>query len=187
MSPVEAMGRPDTAVSARWAGLVVALLGIVALALRPVSPVAGIVPVAVGAAAVAVPHPAGRRSSAGVWLVAVLAGVGAVAVASPAGTLPALGVSPAAVLATLAAAVGEEALFRRLGFAYLLRWGAAIAVVGSAVAFALVHLPAYGPMAVWTNLGAGVLFGWQRWVTGGWSAPAVTHGAANLLAAGWLG
>jgi membrane protease YdiL (CAAX protease family) len=186
MSLVEAKVRPDTTVSARRAGLVVALLGMVALALRPVSPVAGIVPVVVGAAAVAVPLPSGRRSSAGVWLVAVLAGVGAVAMASPAGTLASVGVSPVALVATLGAAVGEEALFRRLGFAYLLRWGVAVAVVGSALAFALVHLSAYGPMAVWTNLGAGVLFGWQRWVTGGWSAPAVTHGAANLLAAGWL-
>ena len=186
MRSVEATVLPDGAVSARRAALAVAVLGMAALALRPVSPVAGIVPVVVGAAAVAVPLRPGRRSIVGIWLLAVLAGVGAVAVASPAGTAPAVGGSPVAVLVTLAAAIGEEALFRRLGFAYLLRWGVAVAVVGSGVAFAMVHLPAYGPMAVWTNFGTGVLFGWQRWVTGGWSAPAVTHGVANLLAAGWL-
>jgi hypothetical protein len=34
----------------------------------------------------------------------------------------------------------------------------------------------------WVDLGAGLLFGWQRWASGGWAAPAITHGAANLMA-----
>jgi membrane protease YdiL (CAAX protease family) len=49
------------------------------------------------------------------------------------------------------------------------------------VAFALVHLPGYGVSAFPINLAAGLLLGWQRWASGGWSAPALTHIAANLL------
>jgi membrane protease YdiL (CAAX protease family) len=50
------------------------------------------------------------------------------------------------------------------------------------VVFALVHLPAYGTAAIPVDFGAGLLFGWQRWASGTWTAPAITHGAANLLA-----
>ena len=57
---------------------------------------------------------------------------------------------------------------------------AAIAISG--VVFALVHLPAYGTAAIPVDLGAGLLFGWQRWASGTWATPAITHGAANLLA-----
>jgi uncharacterized protein len=185
MSAIQTTVPGEAALSQRRAGLLVILLGMTALAVRPVSTVAGFVPVLVGAAALAVPVSAGRRSGAWIWLLAVLVGVAAVTVATPPGAVPSLTISPATLVATLGAAVGEEILFRRLAFAHLLRWGAVVAVVGSAVAFAAVHLPAYGPMALWANLGAGILFGWQRWLTGGWSAPAVTHGAANLLAAGW--
>jgi hypothetical protein len=32
------------------------------------------------------------------------------------------------------------------------------------------------------DLGAGLLLGWQRWATGTWTVPAVTHAAANALA-----
>ena len=32
------------------------------------------------------------------------------------------------------------------------------------------------------DLGAGLVFGWQRWATGSWVAPAGTHAAANLVA-----
>ena len=83
----------------------------------------------------------------------------------------------------VAAAVAEEAFFRRLLYGTLRRWGVIVAVLGSALAFALLHVPFYGPAVFWVDLGAGLLFGWQRWASGGWGAPAVTHAAANLLAA----
>ena len=66
------------------------------------------------------------------------------------------------------AAVAEEALFRRVAYGWLARWGVPVAIVGSAV------LP--------VDLGAGLLLGWQRWATGTWTVPAVTHAAANVLA-----
>jgi membrane protease YdiL (CAAX protease family) len=57
-----------------------------------------------------------------------------------------------------------------------------VAVLGSAVVFALVHLPAYGTAALPVDLGAGLLLSWQRSASGRWTVPAVTHAVANLLA-----
>jgi len=81
----------------------------------------------------------------------------------------------------IGAAIAEEALFRRLIYGRLLAYGAAVAIVGSAVAFALVHVPAYGTSALPVDLGAGVLLSWQRWASGTWTVPAATHSAANLM------
>ncbi len=89
--------------------------------------------------------------------------------------------SPLVVVSNLLAAVAEEAFFRRLVYGVLMRWGPAVAIGGSATAFAAVHVRAYGLVAIPIDLAAGLLFGWQRWATGGWSAPALTHIAANLL------
>jgi membrane protease YdiL (CAAX protease family) len=86
------------------------------------------------------------------------------------------------VLLTLAAAVAEEALFRQALYRWLAaRGGAVLAVAGGAVLFALVHVPFYGMAAFPVDLGAGLLFGWQRWSSGRWTVPAATHAAANLL------
>jgi membrane protease YdiL (CAAX protease family) len=82
----------------------------------------------------------------------------------------------------LVAAVAEEALFRRVLYDRLLRFGVVAAVVGSAVLFALVHLPAYGVAAMPVDLGAALLLSWQRYASGRWTVPAVTHAVANLLA-----
>jgi membrane protease YdiL (CAAX protease family) len=82
----------------------------------------------------------------------------------------------------LVAAVAEEALFRRVLYDRLLRFGVVGAVVGSAVVFALVHLPAYGVAAMPVDLGAALLLSWQRYASGRWTVPAVTHAVANLLA-----
>ena len=49
------------------------------------------------------------------------------------------------------------------------------------VAFALVHLTVYGAWVLPIDLAAGLVLGWQRWATGSWRAPAVTHAFANLL------
>jgi membrane protease YdiL (CAAX protease family) len=116
-------------------------------------------------------------------IVVTVAGVAAVlaaaAVVGPSFPLP----RSAEVLAlNCVAAVAEELFFRRLTFGGLLRFGALTAIVGSAVAFALVHVPIYGPAAIPVDLGAGLVFAWQRWASGGWGAPAATHVFANLLA-----
>jgi membrane protease YdiL (CAAX protease family) len=57
-----------------------------------------------------------------------------------------------------------------------------VAVGGTAVVFALVHLPAYGAAAMPVDLGAALLLSWQRYASGRWTVPAVTHAIANLLA-----
>ena len=81
------------------------------------------------------------------------------------------------------AAVAEEALFRRVAYGWLARWGVPVAIVGSARRCSpLVHVPLYGMAVLPVDLGAGLLLGWQRWATGTWTVPAVTHAAANVLA-----
>jgi membrane protease YdiL (CAAX protease family) len=82
----------------------------------------------------------------------------------------------------IAAAIAEEAFFRGLLYRFLSRGGAGVAVLGTAVAFAALHVPAYGPAAFWVDLGGGLLLSWQRWASGGWMAPATTHVVANVLA-----
>ncbi|HEY6706253.1 MAG TPA: CPBP family glutamic-type intramembrane protease, partial [Actinomycetota bacterium] len=78
--------------------------------------------------------------------------------------------------------VAEEALFRRVLYDRLLRFGVVAAVAGTAVVFALVHLPAYGVAAMPVDLGAALLLSWQRYASGRWTVPAVAHAVANLLA-----
>jgi membrane protease YdiL (CAAX protease family) len=139
---------------------------------------------AIGAASLAVPVPAAARRVRPVVIATVLAiGASAIALAAiltgPAIPAPA---SAAALPLALLAAVAEEALFRRLAFSRLERFGAVVAVVGSASLFALVHVPAYGTAALPVDLGAGLLFGWQRWASGTWTVPAATHAFANVLA-----
>jgi membrane protease YdiL (CAAX protease family) len=91
-------------------------------------------------------------------------------------------VARSAIVLNTLAAVAEEAFFRRFLFGRLVRHGAAVAVVGSAVLFALVHVPAYGLPVLWVDLGAGLLLSWQRWASGRWAVPAATHALANLMA-----
>jgi membrane protease YdiL (CAAX protease family) len=80
------------------------------------------------------------------------------------------------------AAVSEEAFFRRFLYGRFVTLGAIPAVAGSAVLFALVHLPAYGLAALPVDLAAGFLLSWQRWASGDWTVPAATHVVANLMA-----
>jgi membrane protease YdiL (CAAX protease family) len=120
--------------------------------------------------------PLGWGVPLGLGMVAV---VGAGVVAGPVGDRRVGGV---AVGLALLAAVAEEALFRRVLYERLLRFGVVVAVGGSAAVFALVHLPAYGLAAMPVDLGAALLLGWQRYASGRWTVPAVTHAVANLLA-----
>jgi membrane protease YdiL (CAAX protease family) len=169
------------------APVVVLLAGVALLLARPFALVPGRVALfalsyaAIGAASIAVPAERDRAQIApaaalGVGLAALA--VAAVAAGPP---VPWPASAWALPLSTLAA-VAEEALFRRAGFASLSRFGPVVAVVASAGLFAAVHVPAYGLAAVPVDLGAGLLFGWQRWASGTWTVPAATHAAANVLA-----
>jgi membrane protease YdiL (CAAX protease family) len=120
--------------------------------------------------------PLGWGVPLGLGLVAV---VGAGVVAGPIADRRVGGV---AVGLALLAAVAEEALFRRVLYARLLRFGVVVAVGSGAALFALVHLPAYGLAAMPVDFGAALLLGWQRYASGRWTVPAVTHAVANLLA-----
>ena len=90
-------------------------------------------------------------------------------------------VTVAVVLANLLAAVAEEVWFRRLCYGLLAPAGPAVAIGGSAVLFALVHVSIYGFWILPLDLAAGVLFGWQRAVSGSCTTPAITHMVANLF------
>jgi Type II CAAX prenyl endopeptidase Rce1-like len=162
----------------------VIVLGVAAMAGRPLGWVGFAITAMVGLAGCAAPLPREGSRGRAAWIAAVLVGVSALvlarAMAGPAGGLPLPGL--AAMVASLVAGVAEEAFFRRAAYGWLARWGPAMAVGVTAVLFAAIHLPAYGTAALPVNLGAGLLFGWQRWVTGGWSAPAATHVAANIFA-----
>jgi membrane protease YdiL (CAAX protease family) len=115
---------------------------------------------------------------------ALVAVVGSVAVAAawrwvaPGGRLPD---NPGFVSLIVVAAVAEEAYFRRVLQGALRPLGPAAAVVITAVLFAAIHVPLYGVAALPVDVGAGLLLGWQRWASGGWVAPGVTHVVANLI------
>ena len=79
------------------------------------------------------------------------------------------------------AAVAEEAFFRRLTYATLLAGGELVAIAGSAILFAVVHVTVYGLWVLPIDLAAGLILSWQRWATGSWSTPAITHLLANVL------
>ena len=78
-------------------------------------------------------------------------------------------------------AVAEEAFFRRLLFGGLEHRGETVAVLGSAVAFALVHYTIYGGWAMPLDMAAGLLLSWQRAACGSWRVPALTHAIGNVL------
>jgi membrane protease YdiL (CAAX protease family) len=137
--------------------------------------------VLIGLASLALPLRSDRPTIApGAVLLVGLAAVGIAGVAG--GTPVPVPWSAAALPLSLLAAVAEEALFRRAAFGRLERFGPFVAVVGSALLFGLVHLPAYGLTAMPVDVGAGLLFGWQRWASGTWTVSAATHAAANAWA-----
>jgi membrane protease YdiL (CAAX protease family) len=133
------------------------------------------------AVCVAVSMPRGRRHlpRSSVLLVGLAAvGLAALAAGRPAPIAYAAWALPLAVLA----AVAEEALFRRVLYGALAPQGATAAIGLTALVFALIHVPLYGVAAFPVDLGAGLLFGWQRWASGTWTVPAGTHAVANVLA-----
>ena len=188
MSSVPASGVPGRGAPRHTADLLVPALGLCALLVRTSligSPAATplfiaimvfltLISIATPMAAVASPL-LPRTLVVGVGVVAVCSTL-ALARAAP------LAHTPLIVAMSIGAAIGEELFFRRLVFGTLARWGVGVAIVGSAVSFAAVHVPLYGPAVFWVDLGAGLLFGWQRWASGDWHASAATHALANLAA-----
>ena len=168
--------------------LVVMVVGIAVLVLRPyVDAPSGarvslfaVSYLTIGLASIAVPVDRDRPRLAPGFV--LLMGFAAISLsASVAGTPVPLPWTAVALPLSLLAAVAEEALFRRLAYARLERFGAVAAIVGSAVLFGLVHVPAYGLAAMPVDVGAGLLFGWQRWASGTWTVPAATHAFANAV------
>ena len=148
------------------------------------NPTATVVIIFVALLAVGLAWPVAREHAGAVRTTAFAVGLGMIAFAFGrligGGTAPASPTAKIVALNTLAA-VGEEAFFRRFVFDTLVPSGPALAVAGSALLFALVHLTVYGAWVLPIDLAAGLLLGWQRWVTGSWHAPAITHAFANLL------
>jgi Type II CAAX prenyl endopeptidase Rce1-like len=171
-----------------WAATLVVVVGCAVLVARPLVGAATGTPTAlfaasyltIGLASIAVPLERERPHLAPG--LALLWGFGAVVVAANlSGSRVPLPWSAAALPLSLLAAVAEEALFRRLAYARLEALGATAAIVGSAALFGLVHVPAYGLSALPVDVGAGLLFGWQRWASGTWTVPAATHAVANAI------
>jgi membrane protease YdiL (CAAX protease family) len=121
------------------------------------------------------------RKSVGV-VVPLLVGVGAFAVGRiVGGGHPPTAQVGVALLGNTLAAVAEEAFFRRFLYGLLASKGDAVAVAGTAIAFAAVHITVYGVWVLPIDLAAGAVLSWQRWATGSWAVPAITHVLANVL------
>lgn len=180
------------AVAAPRAAVLVAAVGCAVLTARPLllgAVPAGPAPVLGGLfcllLAVAVLWPAPSRPGPAVAPagIVLLLGVGVFAGGRllSAGTPPPIEATAFVIALNTLAAVAEEAFFRRLVYGALLAGGPLLAVGGSAVLFAAVHVVVYGAWVLPLDLAAGLLFGWQRHVTGSWAVPAATHSVANLL------
>lgn len=150
-----------------------------ALTLRGVGQWSWIVVAAGGVVGLAVPlQRAGERSITR-WTLVTLAGVAVFVLARSFSPIAASGGLHALVIGAVAG-VCEEALFRRGLYGYFERWGSMAAVLMTAVLFGLVHVPMYGWRALPIDVGAGLVFGWQRWATGSWTSAGATHALANV-------
>jgi membrane protease YdiL (CAAX protease family) len=162
---------------------VVLAFAVAALAARGVATWSFVVPVLGAAGVVAVQHRMDVVAARWTWVIVTSTGVATCAVVRLALPGAPLHATALGLYASVVAAIGEEVVFRRGLYRALERWGPLVAVVVSAVVFGVVHAPMYGWTVVPVDVGAGLLFGWQRWATGGWTSPAVAHVSANLLGA----
>jgi membrane protease YdiL (CAAX protease family) len=130
----------------------------------------------------AIVRPGAASVARGPWIPLAVGAAAVLIARAAAGPSPSLRAGPVAVALGVGAAVAEEAFFRGFLFGRLERWSVGVAMAGSALAFALIHLPLYGWTAFPVDLGAGLLFSWQRAASDRWTVPAGTHALANLLA-----
>lgn len=161
--------------------LVAAVAGCLALMVRGVSWRAIALTLAVGAAAAVAPPRGDLRAPLRACASVLALGVAAFVVVRVRAVALPYAATMVTGAASLAGAVAEEVFFRRLVYDALARWGAPVAVIGAAIAFAAIHVPAYGFMVIPLDLTAGLVLGWQRWATGTWTVPAATHVVANVL------
>jgi len=90
------------------------------------------------------------------------------------------------VAVTALVVTAEEALLRGALLSSLdAAGGPAVAVVGSSIAFALMHVPVYGWGVVPLDLAARAFLAGLRYLTGGTAAPTMAHLLADL-ATWWL-
>jgi membrane protease YdiL (CAAX protease family) len=90
------------------------------------------------------------------------------------------------VVITVLVASAEEALLRGRLFDAIRRDGGVVAaLLGTTLAFALLHVPLYGWNVVPLDLAVGLALGGLRLATGGVVAPATAHTVADL-ATWWL-
>ncbi len=83
-------------------------------------------------------------------------------------------------------ATAEEFFLRGTLYDAVTNWrGQSVAILVSAVAFALLHVPLYGWQVLPLDLAVGLWLGSLRAVTNTWTAPAMAHTIADLLA-WWL-
>jgi len=161
-----------------------ALAGCVALAARPVLfwP-AFAVTVAVGASGAIAPsdEAVSQRTGALGWTAVTLLGVVAFATIRLVALVPPAPFRAGIATVAIGAGIAEELFFRRFVYGFLERRGPALAIAVSALAFALVHIPAYGTRVFPLDLAAGLVLSWQRWASGSWTSSAVSHVAANLM------
>lgn len=180
--PVIAAAGLGVAVATRWAATVsgaadaVAIGSVFGVGLLAVAVLGGWRPGILRASSLAI----------GVAGGAVLIGL---AVATRSGPVP--GLSPAAsfgpwALATILVATAEELVLRGALFETIDRsLGITVAVIVTAVLFALMHVPLYGWHVVPLDLGVGLWLAGLRLATGGVAAPAIAHTVADL-ATWWL-
>lgn len=166
-----------------WVTPAAVALGCVALAARTPSLIAllplcavGVVGITGVVAARDVEHPSRARIA-----LVTLGGVAAVALVRALAPPIHTAYTGAAFAANMAAAVAEEAFFRRFVYGWLARRGVGVAIVVTAALFALIHVPVYGPGILPVDFAAGLVLGWQRKEAGTWLSPAVTHIVANVL------
>jgi membrane protease YdiL (CAAX protease family) len=155
----------------------------VILALRPVGWTATAVTLAVGAVGLFAGEGADVQTTVARWMLATGVGVAAFTFVRLRAAGPPMRATAAGIFASVVAGVAEEIFFRRLVYGRLQRYGASVAIAGSAAAFALVHVPGYGVRALPVDAAAGLVLGWQRMAAGTWTSPGVTHAFANLVAA----
>jgi membrane protease YdiL (CAAX protease family) len=177
-----ALSRPKLVVAASAVGcaLLVARPLLLAATSQPVAVLAGlfVVLLVVGLAWPARALTASARASAAAVVAVGLAGFVLGRLAGGHSPAP---LTPRILAMTALAAIAEEAFFRRLVYGALASGGPALAVIGSALLFALVHVTVYGAWVLPIDLAAGLVLSWQRWASGSWSTPALTHVLANLL------
>lgn len=90
------------------------------------------------------------------------------------------------VVVVVIVAVAEEYFLRGALFDAVNKWQGEIgAVVAPAVAFAVLHVPLYGWHVLPLDFAVGLALGALRLVAGTWTAPAIAHSLADLLA-WWL-